>query len=238
MMVQNKEALVMKKRRRTQLQLFSLGAVLALVLVTVQSAAARLQERVVIPEGEKARLVLQTPLSTRISEAGDPVHARLMDDVYVEGQVVLRQGTTFSGRVTAVREARRGQRQATLAILFDRIITPYGEEPVTVEIVAIDDFAQDRKLKPDGEGTVKGGRDGSRTVDNAIRGGWLGYFGAASVILIGRSDAAATAGGIALGGAMASGTLITRGKNIQLSPGTVFRIRFGPGVTVRPAVER
>jgi hypothetical protein len=172
------------------------------------------------------RLALQTPLSSKLSEVGDPIRAVLYDDLFINGSLVLERGAEFLGSVTHVKPAGRAQKQAEMAIVFDRLKTPYGLEEISTALSAVDDYTRDKKLKGDEEGVVRGGRDGGKTVDNVIRGAQVGGGAAGAIILIGQSSGAATAAGITLAGSMAAGLLLTKGGEIKLPPGTILRVRF------------
>lgn len=200
--------------------------VMTISLMAGLKAQAQLADQAVVNPGVVVRLALQTPLSSKLSEVGDPVRAVLYDDLLIDGNLVLPRGTEFLGRVTHVKSAGRGQKQAEMAITFDRVKTSYGLEPIATVLTAIDDYAGDRKLKGDGEGVVRGGRDARQTVDNVIRGAHIGSAGAAAVILIGRSGGAATAGGIAIAGGMVGGLLLSKGSEIRLEPGAILRVQF------------
>lgn len=212
---------------------------LMVILLLTPSVMTRAQsgDRIEVGQGVTVRLALQTPLSSKLNERGDPVRAVLYDDFLIDGNLVLNRGTEFLGQITHVKPAGRGQKQAEMAISFDRIKTSYGLEPIATVITAIDDFANDRKLKGNEEGVVRGGRDGRRTVDNVYRGGTLGSLGAAAVILIARSGGAATAGGAAIAGGMAAGLLLSKGSEIRLEPGTILRVAFERPITL-PVIQR
>ena len=177
----------------------------------------------------RARIVLQSQISSKLNEPGDSVHATLEEPIYVNGQMVLRQGTPFHGRVTEVTPAGRGQKNGKITIIFERITMPWGEEPVTVAITAIDDWTSDEKRKADEEGEVKGGRSGRRTAENVQRGATIGGAGALGAILLGGSPAAA---GAALGGGMLGGLLLTKGGDVRVTPGAIFRIKFVKPITL------
>lgn len=208
-----------------------------LFVLSVATVGAQSAHQVVVGEGATVRLALQTPLSSKLNEVGDPVRAVLYDDLYVDGHLVLKRGTEFLGRVTHVKPARRGQRQAEMAVVFDRVKTSYGLEEIATRITAIDDYARDRKLKGDGEGVVRGGHSAGRTAGNVLRGARLGAYGGTAAILIGQSRGAARAGGIAIVGGMAGGLLLTKGSEIRLSPGTILRVRFERPIAL-PVMDR
>lgn len=209
------------------------------LLITMFSATTMAQSQAnsnaVLAAGTTAKLALQTPLSSKISEVGDEVIATLNESVRdAEGRVVIPRGTEFIGRVTQVQAAKRPQKQATMTISFDKARMAYGIEKVSVTITAIDDFANDEKLKAkDEEGKVGAGRSGSRTATNAGIGAGIGGAGGAVV--------RATGGGLGgmLGSAAAGaigGVLLTKGNDIKLQPGTILRIRFERELTI-PLME-
>lgn len=241
-------------------QKFSLTLVAALLLgisVFAQSQPEQKENRdaetqehrndgnnIVVSEGTTARLSLQTQLSSKLSEVGDVVTAILYEPVRSDdGRVAIPRGTMFIGRVTQVKAAKRPQKQATLTLSFDQMEMPYGNEKVSTVITAIDDFANDEKLKSkDGsEGQVGAGRSGGRTARNAGTGAGIGSIGGTIIAAAGGG-----LGGLAAGagaGAIA-GVLMTKGNDIRLAPGTILRISFQRPVNLpafddgRPTVKR
>jgi type IV secretory pathway VirB10-like protein len=84
---------------------------MALGALPALSQAAR---EATIETDTKAKIVLQTRLSSKLSEPGDPIRAVLDEPIYVDSQLVLPRGTEFIGRVTQVTPARRPQKQAQI----------------------------------------------------------------------------------------------------------------------------
>ncbi|HKG21627.1 MAG TPA: hypothetical protein VKC34_06980 [Blastocatellia bacterium] len=176
-----------------------------------------------------ARLVLQSNLSSKLNEPGDPITASLDEPLYVNGEIVLPRGTEFLGKVTEATPAGRGQKNGKIGIIFDRIRLPWGEVPAVVEITAIDDWTSNEKKKPDEEGQVKGSRSGKRTADNVGRGATIGGAGGLATVLLGGGRAL---GGAAIGGGLLGGLLLTRGGDVRLAPGAIFRIKFTSPITL------
>jgi hypothetical protein len=190
---------------------------------------------VTIPEGKIAKLSLQTRLSSKLSEINDEVVSVLYEPVRGEdGRVIIPRGTEFIGRVTQVQAAKRPQKEATMTVVFDTIRMSYGTEKVSVSILAIDDYANDEKLKAkNDEGKVGGGHSGGRTARNAGIGGGLGTLG--GIVAAGAgAGLPGLAGGVGAG--VLGGVLTTKGNDIRLEPGTILRIKFERPVTV-PAFE-
>lgn len=218
----------------------TLSLALLISFVSLSPAQSPSPQNVMVPQGTILRLSLQTPVSTNISEVGDPVRAVLYDDVFVGSDLALDRGTEFFGRVSHVKPARRGQRQSELAITFDRMATSYGEESIKTILTAIDDWGSDKKTKSDEEGVARGGRSGGRTLDNVWRGATIGTAAGTAVVLIGRSGGAATAAGVGIAGTLAAAVLLTKGGDLKLNPGTILRVRLEQAVElpVRPTTKK
>jgi hypothetical protein len=207
-------------------RLISVCLLAALVPALAQAQAAR--EATIEPE-TKAKVVLQTRLSSKLSEVADPVSVVVDEPIFVDGQLVIPRGTEFHGRVTQVTPAKRGQKPATITIAIDRLAMPWGEEPVSVVLTAIDDWDKNEKLKANDEGKVSAGRRGDATAENVLRGGGIGG-GAAGVILL--SGGSGGAGAAALGGGLLAGLFMTKGGEVQVNPGAIFRVKFVKPITL------
>jgi hypothetical protein len=175
---------------------------------------------ITVVEGTLGKLSLQTAVSTKLSEVGDEVLAILYEPVRSEdGRVAIPRGTQFFGKISQVKRAGKGQKEASLKISFENMLMPYGAEKVAITVLAIDDYANDEKYRSkDGEGKVGGGRSGGRTARNAGTGAGLGSLGGIFGGL----------GGMAIGagaGAIA-GVLMTKGNDLKLDQGTVLRVKF------------
>jgi hypothetical protein len=190
---------------------------------------------ITVTEGTTAKLSLQTRLHSKLNEVGDEVTAVLYEPVRSsDGRVAIPRGTEFIGRVTQVQAAKRPQKEATMTVVFETMRMSYGEEKVSTIITAIDDYANDNKMKSkDDEGKVGAGRSGERTARNAGIGGGLGSLGG---IIIGAAGGGlgGLAGGVGAG--VLGGVLMTKGNDIKLEPGTILRIKFERPVTL-PAFE-
>jgi hypothetical protein len=201
------------------------------------SAAARIGQaakEATIEQDTLARLVLQTHLNSKLNEVGDTITAVLYEPIYVNGQLVLSRGVEFHGRITEVKPAGRPHKSGTITFIFERIAMPWGQEPVDVLVTAIDDWDQNKKIRADSEGKVNGGKDGEKTVDNVIKGTTIGGAGAGVVLLSGGGGAA---GAATLGGGALAGLFLTKGGEIQVKPGAMFRIKFTKPTTL-PVIQQ
>jgi hypothetical protein len=218
-------------------------SVVALLMISLCSATpARsenpqpVREATIQPE-TKARLILQSQINSKLSEADDVITATLAEPVYVEGRLVLPRGVEFHGRLIKVSPAKRGQRSSNMTIEFERVITPSGEVPISAQVTAIDDWDKEETIKADGEGKLKGGHRGEKTIENMRKGSHLGFSGSIVGIALGGAFGASGRQVLGIGGAgvaagMIAGLLLTKGSEIRVSPGTILRIKFLKPVTL------
>lgn len=224
-------------------KLFSISLLVAILLSIGSFAQAQTETtestannaNIIVAQGATAKLSLQSQLSSKISEVGDEVIAVLYEPVRsADGRVAIPRGTEFIGRVTQVQAAKRPQKEATMTIVFEKMRMSYGTEKISTVVTAIDDFANDEKMRSkDDEGKVGGGKSGSRTAKNAGIGGGIGSLGG---VIIGAAGGGL--GGVigGVGGGVLGGVLMTKGNDIKLAPGTILRVRFEHEVAL-PAFE-
>src|SRR5437867_2679810 len=89
---------------------------------------------VTIQAGTVTRVELQNQLSSKLNEVGDEVVGILENSIIVDGIVALRKGTEVRGHIAQVSAAKRMQRQASMSIVLDRIITSAGEIEIATTI--------------------------------------------------------------------------------------------------------
>ena len=213
----------------------SVCAALLLTILSLQATPAMSQAaREATVEAEtRARIVLQSQISSKLNEPGDRVSAVLEEPLYVGQELVMPRGTEFFGRVTQAKPAGKGQKNGEIGIIFEQIRMAWGDVPVSVAITAIDDWTHDEKMKANDEGKVSGNRSGDRTAKNVERGATIGGAGALATILMGGGGAGA---GAALGGGLLGGLLLTKGGDVRVSPGAIFRVKFVKPVTL-PVIQ-
>lgn len=211
----------------------SIALLLFMVLGTAPVFSQAAREATIEPE-TSAKVILQSRLSSKLSEPGDPIRAVLDEPLYVNNQLVLPRGTEFIGRVTQVTPAKRPQKQGSIGIALERVALSWGEEAVSIVVTAVDDWDKNEKLKADSEGKVKGGHRGADTARNVERGGAIGGAGAGVIIL---SGGAGGAGAASLGGGLLAGLFLTKGGEVVVNPGAVFRVKFVKPVTL-PVIQQ
>jgi hypothetical protein len=198
------------------------------------AAAAQAAREATIEPPTRARLVLQSNLNSKLNEPGDTITAVLDESLFVNGELVLQRGTEFRGRVIEATPAGRGQKNGKIRVIFEQVMMPWGDEPVAVTITAIDDWTNNEKMKADDEGKVSGNRSGKRTAENVGTGGTIGGAAGLATILLGGGGAVAGAG---IAGGLLGGLLLTKGGDVRVTPGAVFRIEFAKPLTL-PVIQQ
>jgi hypothetical protein len=203
----------------------------SIALIYSSASGQSSDERLVIPSGTVIQLSLRDPLSSKLSEVGDEVEATLRRDLVVGGSRLLHRGTVFIGRVTMIQPAKRTLKGGQLQVTFDRVQIGGQERMIYSIIESASNFGRDQKFEGDGEGTLKGGKNGGGALGNVSRGATIGMIGATIAILSSIDDGyiSATGGAVGaamIGGGMAAGVLMSKGQEIRLDPDTMLRLKL------------
>jgi hypothetical protein len=186
-----------------------------------------------IPAQTEAAVQLLSGIHTQVSHVGDPVTARLLQPVYIGGRIALPTGSVINGRITRVRSAGRMLRSGELALRFDRITLPDGQDQSIVAGLSALDDSDVLKTRVDSEGHLKGSKGFSW---KSLAGGFIGLGGLAALH---SQLAGAAALGTTLpigGGAMLGYTFLwRRGNEVHVPPETHLRIRLDRPLTIRVA---
>jgi hypothetical protein len=161
-----------------------------------------------IPVGTEIDVRLQTALNSGTAVAEDRFEATTLVDLVADARTVIPAGSLVRGVVTAVEPATRTNRTARMTVSFDQVTVNGRAYPMRGTVTqAIE-----------GEG-IRGEttRAGAGAGVGAVIGGLLGGIkGAIAGILIGG------------GGAIAA----TEGKQVELPPGSVLRVRFDSALQI------
>jgi hypothetical protein len=165
--------------------------------------------RLTLPEGTEVSVRLEQPLSSRTARLEDRFEATVARPVYVDGRIVIPDGSRVQGTVTEVQRAQRPARGGRLNLAFDRLLLDDGS---TIDLTAR--LVQVHEDVGSGD-TVKHGAIG------AAIGGILGK-------VIGGTKGAIV--GVLLGGA--GGAISSSGDDVELPAGTVFTLQLDRAVNV------
>ena len=109
---------------------------------------------------------------------------------------------------------------------------------MTAIIRSASDFSRDEKVKGDGEGTLKGGKDGGKVLSNVGTAAGLASIGATVILLSGiyrndgegiyRGVGGGTIGAYAgvMGGSVVAALLLSKGKEVRLDQGAIIRLKL------------
>jgi hypothetical protein len=162
-----------------------------------------------VPVGTEFDVRLQQPLSSATAQTEDRFEATTMVDLMKGDRVIVPAGSPMRGVISSVNKAGRIERKGSLTVAFDQITVRERNYPIRATVT--------QALESEG---VRGetGKIGAGAGVGAIIGGILGGLkGALAGILIGG------------GGTIAA----TEGKDVELPPGTVLRVRLDSGLDVR-----
>lgn len=171
---------------------------------------------VMIPRDMMFTVELLNPISTDISQRGDPFQARVVEPGQYAGSIV-------EGRISSIKRAGKAKGRAELQLSFERIRLPDNRignfRAELVEVVQMG--SSDGVGQVDPEGGVKGR---SSTKDDVTKIGAATGIGAIIGAIAGGGTGAAI--GAVIGGAVGTGGVLTqRGKDIRLNQGQQLRIR-------------
>ena len=162
-----------------------------------------------IPSGTEIDVRLETALSSNTNQVEDRFEGTTVVDLRQNGRVLIPAGSRVRGVITAVHEAGRVDRKGSLSLSFDEISVSGRRYPIrgsVTEALEAGGYKEDA------------GKIGAGAAVGAILGGILGGVkGAITGILIGG------------GGVVAA----TEGKDVELAPGTVLRMRLDEPLSVR-----
>ena len=178
----------------------------------VEPPAPQFRE-VTIPAGTGLSVKVLSTLASNTSQVEDPVNGALAKAVVVSGSTVVPEGAELSGVVTDAKESGRVKGKASIGFRFNRIVV--GGERHSIQTAQVIREAEHKK----GDDVKKGGLGaGVGAVVGGIAGGGTG----------------------AAIGAVAGGTgtvLATKGREVEVPPGTVVTVLLQKPLTVQVPVK-
>jgi Tfp pilus assembly protein PilF len=167
--------------------------------------------RVAAPAGTVMTIALDEPISSATAQVGQEVRAHVVGDVTVGQETLVRNGAAVKGKVTEAESSGRVKGRATLALGFTSVETTDGWRDIEAHMV---------------DGTLKA--PGTKKRDAATIG-----IGAAAGAVLGEilGDKAKT--GAIIGGAAGTAVVLsTKGKEVELEPGTQLGLELDQELAV------
>ena len=166
-------------------------------------------QRGVIPVGQQLDVRLQTPLSSGTATTEQRFESTTAVDLMQGDRVLIPAGSTVRGIVSSVEPAGKIDRSGRLTLAFDQIVVNGREYPIRGMATQVFESG--------------GIRDEAKTVGTA------GALGAIVGGIIGGVRGALIGAAVGGGGVIAA----TEGKDIELAPGTIIRIRLDQPLELR-----
>ena len=199
-----------------------------------------------LPAGTVCRILLLEDISASKSHAGDEIHARLLEPLLSNSQIVIPAGSLFEGRVMKAMRPRMPSRAGSLTIAFDSVQLPEGHRiPVSASLASVGVNAGS-PLKMDREGRLQGSRPGAMWM--LINGGVAGGIakevddGTQLIVeaIISTATDASTAGTARIAGMIVSAAfmLTRKGHDVVLPNHTEMAITLNRPLTLAAQVAK
>lgn len=166
-----------------------------------------------VEAGSHLSLIIDTALSSKTSQPGDRVDARLARDLMAGDNVIAASGSAVQGRVTAAVPSGRVKTRARLAFVFDTLVVRDGSAQA-IETSAVDITADDTHTR---DAVTIGGGAGVGAIVGALKDGKKG----------------AGIGALVGAGVGTGVVLIDKGKNISISSGGTLSVELLRAFRVR-----
>jgi hypothetical protein len=172
---------------------------------------------ITIPPDTAIPVRITETLDSATTQQGDLFTGTIATDIFIDGLVVLRQGTPVSGRVVAVQEAAHYKGSSLLSIELTSINRRCERFTITTDAYSV---------KGDGRGKNTAEKVGGGAAVGAILGGILGGGKGAAI------------GAAAGGGVGAGANTVTRGQQVKIASETLVRFNLTNPLSIKvPAKE-
>jgi hypothetical protein len=184
-----------------------------------------------VQRGERFRVRMEETISSKTARVGDRFTTRVTEPVYsTTGVVVIPTGSVVTGRVDAVKAAKKGGDPGQISASFIEVRLPNGtRRAINGSLTDLD--AND--TTSDNEGTVAGDKMKNRKII-FIGGGGAG--GAVLGAAIGGGKGALI-GGLIGAGAGLLGERLTKGEEAEVKSGTEFGIYLNQSISLPKFAE-
>ena len=166
-----------------------------------------------VPDGVQIRAVLNNPVDTKVSQAGDRFSMNVTSPSQYRGAVI-------EGHLASIGNSGRVSGRANVSMEFDTIRLANGSSYRFAGIIDSVRAANGDTINVNNEGTI---RESSQTTKTATRAGIGAVLGAVIGAIAGGGQGAAIGAGVGAG-AGAGSVLITGRDSIQLARGSEFTI--------------
>ena len=177
----------------------------------IKNAPVAAGDVLTLSQGTELLIRLSQPLSSSRNEAGQAFEGTMDKDVLAQGQTVIKRGTIVKGIVVSAEGSGRVSGRAKMSLKLTQIQTGGRSYSIETDTLAME-----------AEGTTK--RDAGRIAGAAAIGTIIGA-------IAGGGSGAAT-GAVIGGGAGVGGTVLTKGKEVDLDTETLLSFRLMQSVQI------
>jgi hypothetical protein len=181
---------------------------------TAPAPPPRASNLVTLPAGTPMTVELRTEIGTKRSRVGDAFTAVVAQSVMANGRTAIPAGSTVNGRVILSEQPGKASGRGKLQLQFNSV------------------SVNGRSYDLGSRSAVFESKSGTEK-DVAIIGGGAAAGGVAGAIL-GKDPESAAKGAVIGGAAGTVASLLTRGPQLTLEPGTNIRFTLDQPVSVRP----
>jgi hypothetical protein len=184
----------------------------------------------VIPTGTRIPLSLKQGISTKTAKDGDPVYAETAFPLVINEQLAIPAGTYIQGKIERAQRGGHIKGRAELLVHFTSMVYPSGYTVMLGGSVENTPGAEHTSMK-DSEGTIRQDSDAGKKAKDAAEGATTGA-------VIGAVTNGGKGAGIGAGIGGVAGlavSMLTRGADVRLEPGTSIEMEIQREVTVDPA---
>jgi len=174
----------------------------------------------IVPSGTKIPIVMDTAVDSDTSQEGDEFSARSVEDLTIDGTMVIPAGSIIRGRIATLNAPKHLNRSGSVALKFDTVTTPDNRQiPLVANLVA--------------RGGVVHARRGMKdiAIDTAT-------FGLPTLVALGigavaghSSSSVGVGGGALIGAGVGAAVglailLAKKGKKVDVRPGDELKIEL------------
>lgn len=193
-----------------------------------------------IPANTKMKIRMESPINTLNSRIGESFLASILEDIRVDGNVVIPAGTTIRGRVGNIDRNGYLSKGGSLKLNFDHLVTPVGRQiSINTKISNATNLLSTGELAT-GENYVNLlGKNFDKAIDKSVSitgyGVKKGLSVAGGIPVIITAPVAATGGAVFSSGDFFVKSVVAvfkKGKNIIVNPGDIFEISLNEPVDI------